>query len=656
MNLNNKRFFKWEAVRKYPAPFDSITDKRRPIEIGGSLKPVTIIPGLVSAAVALAEEELSKTPKTHKHLQIGTAPTDSGGEEIFVEYSNEENGENIVQVVAYDPDKGSMRGCIYDTNLSLAKAFKFEGTSRDIVTDGTAMWIALLVAFKDRRDFAEIADAYGTVKLAVDGITPVDPNGVEEGLAKLSWYFYERISLQKIPSLAIELNIKDDDSQLKTIKKMELDSGVVGPVIGKKMFSGDYKVFTDTKKEKKVDPSKVDFNKYKDYPWVKPLSEFSFTEQQLVPAENPSYAPSEEFIRVLDYFYDSRNDGKDQIKQILLVGGPGGGKSTLGVMVGHYLGGGRPTLTFTCGSNYTSDELKGMLLPVPKGEFDGLTEREEKLLKAIQESTTENMLDNCAKALDYPCANDCMFDPEEAYLQMSGREMPEGTSESDVFRVLTGLILSEQKQLSKKIEAMGAKDVEYKYMPSGIVEAMTKGYVLVLDELTNMRDPAALSDLHEAFDVASPTRRIGTSTGDLFVHPDFRCITTANIGLEGNKRINQATLNRLGQVVVPIKEPPKDQMMIRSGKRTGITDDKLLSQCYDVYNELKEGGEELRTPGVLSPRDLFVYVQAIARGTDVGAATKEILLYKLTQGASIEDEEELILRIEDLDLLEGVSL
>lgn len=656
MNLNNKRFFKWDVARNYPVPFDGTTEKRRNVEINGSKRAVTIIPGLVSAAVALAEEELGLATKSHLHLQIGTAPTGSGGEEIFVEYSDDKNGENIVQVVAYNPETGQMRGCIYDTGLSLVKAFKFEGTARDVITDGTAIWVALLVAYKDRSGFEEIGEAYEVVKRTVNKDIAPEPQGIEDGITKLSWFFYERLSLQKMASLAMEVNVKDDDNQLKVIKKMELESGSIGPAMGKKMFTGEYKVFSDVKKTKKVDPQKVNLDKYKDYPWVKPLSEFSLTERQLVPSENPSYTPSEEFIRVMDYFYDSRNDGKDQIKQILLVGGPGGGKSTLGVMVGHYLGGGRPTLTFTCGSNYTSDELKGMLLPVPKGEIDGLTEREAKLLKAIQESSTEDMLDNCAKALDYPSANDCMFDPDEAYKQMSGREMPKGTSESDVFRVLTGLILEEQKNLSKKVEQMGAKDIEYKYMPSGIVEAMTKGYILVLDELTNMRDPAALSDLHEAFDVASPTRRIGTSTGDLFVHPDFRCITTANIGLEGNKKMNQATLNRLGQVVIPIKEPPKDQMMIRAGKRTGITDDKLLSNCYDVYNALKEGGEELHTPGVLSPRDLFVYVHAIERGTDIAAATKEILLYKLTQGGSKEDEEELMEMIEDLELLENVEL
>lgn len=656
MNVKNKRLFKWEAERKYPFPFDGVTDKRRNFEVDGMMKNVSIIPGLISAAVALSEEELGLAKKTHLHLQVGTASTGSGDEEIFVEYCDDKNGENIVQMVAYNPSTAVMKGCIYDTDLSLAKPFKFDGTPRDVVTDGTAIWVALLVAYKEKYGFSKIAEAYVTIRQAVEGIIPVDDKTIDYGLTKLSWYFYERMSLEKDKDYAIDVAIKDDDNQLKGIKKLEIEAGTIGPAIGKKMFAGEYKVFTDVKRTVKTNPLTVDFTKYADYPWTKPLSEFSVNERMLVPSADPAYTPSAEFVRVLDYFYDSRNDGKDQIKQILLVGGPGGGKSTLGVMVGHYLGGGRPTLTFTCGSNYTSDELKGMLLPVPKEEVSGLTESEEKLLKAMKESSTETMLDNCAKALGLPGTLDCMFDPEEAYKAMSGYDMPKGTTESDVFRVLSGLVLSEQKSLSRKLEKLGAKEIEYKYMPSGIVEAMTKGYVLVLDELTNMRDPAALSDLHEAFDVASPTRRIGTSTGDLFVHPDFRCITTANIGLEGNKKINQATLNRLGQVVVPIKEPPKDQMMIRSGKRTGITDDKLLANCYDVYQGLKEGGEELRTPGVLSPRDLFVYVNAVARGTDIAVATKELLLYKLTQGCSREDEEELLGLVEEMELLKDIEI
>ena len=56
MNLNNKRFFKWDVARNYPVPFDGTTEKRRNVEINGSKRAVTIIPGLVSAAVALAEE------------------------------------------------------------------------------------------------------------------------------------------------------------------------------------------------------------------------------------------------------------------------------------------------------------------------------------------------------------------------------------------------------------------------------------------------------------------------------------------------------------------------------------------------------------------------------------------------------------------------
>ena len=78
MNLNNKRFFKWDVARNYPVPFDGTTEKRRNVEINGSKRAVTIIPGLVSAAVALAEEELGLATKSHLHLQIGTAPTGSG--------------------------------------------------------------------------------------------------------------------------------------------------------------------------------------------------------------------------------------------------------------------------------------------------------------------------------------------------------------------------------------------------------------------------------------------------------------------------------------------------------------------------------------------------------------------------------------------------
>ena len=390
----------------------------------------------------------------------------------------------------------------------------------------------------------------------------------------------------------------------------------------------------------------------RDYPFEKKLSDYSLPEQMLVPADDPSFTPSEDFMKVMDYFYDSKDDGKDQIKQIMLIGGPGGGKSTIGVMAGRYLGGGRPTITFTCGSNYTSDELKGMLLPVPEGKVAGLTESEEKLLEVVRSSDAEDMLENSAKALGYPGILDCTFDPEGSYKILTGTDMPEGLMDSDVIKLMTGLVMSAQKALAAKVKSKSG-NISYKYMPSGIVEAMTKGYFLVLDELTNLRDPAALSDLHEAFDTASPTRRIATATGDLFVHPDFRCITTANVGLEGNKRINQATLNRLGQVVLSIDDLSKEQMIARAKNRTGIEDTKLLADAFDVYERLRLAAEELRTPGVISPRDYFIFVKALSRGSDPRDAAMELLIYKLTQGASKEDEDELMEMLDDTALFES---
>ena len=655
--VTNKKFFKWDVDADYPYPFNDFKERRISVdayEDDGSIKKVSscIIRGLLKASVALVNAEAGLIPTSGtNHIQIGMSSDGKGNEEIFVEYEDLLNPD-LIECVAYNPGTGSIKGCIYNLSLALAKPYKFDGTAKDYIPDCTAVWAALLVSARSDASMPRVKASFdgleNLIHRAFSASTPISNDEIAKSIGELSFEMYRHLA----KTGRIKLNIKDEDNQLKTIKKLELECGDIGPSMGKKLYPWEYKVFKDVRNPKKRDASCTDMSRYKDYPFEKSLASYSLAEQMLVPSGDSSFTPSEDFIKVMDYFYDSRNDGKDQIKQIMLLGGPGGGKSTIGVMAGRYLGGGRPTITFTCGSNYTSDELKGMLLPVPGGEISGLTGPETALLDAIRNSSTEDMLETCANALGYPGILDCTFDPEGAYRKLTGDEMPKEMMDSDVIKLMTGLVMNAVKSLSSKVKSK-TDNITYKYMPSGIVEAMTKGYFLVLDELTNLRDPAALSDLHEAFDTASPTRRIATATGDLFVHPDFRCITTANIGLEGNKRINQATLNRLGQVVLSIDDLSKDQMIARAKNRTGIDDAKLLSNCFDVYERLKLAAEELRTPGIISPRDFFIFAKAISRGDEPRDVVRELFIYKLTQGASKEDEAELMEVIDDLALMQA---
>lgn len=648
--INNRhKLYNWNKKDfSYPIPFDHIKDKRRNVEIRGKMESVGIINGLVHAAVSLAQEEACCAVKSHYHLQIGFASTGTLMEEIFVEYSNEENGENIVQAIAYNPETGLLRGCIYDTDTMIAKTYKLDGTKRDIVPNGAAIWAGFLAIYKGID--TELCEAFEKVKEGVLGIITPD-EAFDQGIAPLCWVMYEKLTKESNPAECIPLSLKDDQNQLKPISKMQIESGEVAPSKGKKFFSAPYRVFVEERSGRKVAKAKVDYEKYKDFEWVKPKEQFSAEELALIPGEDPTFTPSPEFVKMLDLFYNTRNfTGSRKIMQIIEEGGAGSGKSTNVRQLARVLQ--RPYVTYVCGCNDSSDELLGMILPCAGENTEGLSESELKLSEAIQNSSPEDRFDNLCEAAGLPTTLDCLFDTESCYKQITGYDMPAGTDVTSVYRVLTSEVMQRVKDLSAKLKS-SSSEVKYEYMPTNIVKAIQNGWVLELQEATCLKDQSALSCLFDALERES-VGVVNTIAGDIYRHPDFICITTQNVGYNGTNAINPAARSRLGQAVFTIEDPNKEQMMNRASNKTGVMDKDILSQCIDVYTLAKEAGEDLNCYGELTMRQLYPFVDAISRGDNVMDSVMQFIISPMT--SIKEDQSEILTRLEDCELMEDVEI
>ena len=115
--VKNKKFYRWEVAADYPFPYHEFKERRiasQVLSTDGTFKSasVTIIRGLVKAAVALANAEAGSLPTGGaSHIQIGTGTDDKGAEVIYTEYE-EIMHPNLIECVAYTPSTGGVKGCV----------------------------------------------------------------------------------------------------------------------------------------------------------------------------------------------------------------------------------------------------------------------------------------------------------------------------------------------------------------------------------------------------------------------------------------------------------------------------------------------------------------------------------------------------------------
>lgn len=259
----------------------------------------------------------------------------------------------------------------------------------------------------------------------------------------------------------------------------------------------------------------------------------------------------------------------------------------------------RPMLNFmwrgvTSYGKSTGVELMAALLDMP-------------LLRVTCHTTmeTQDFLSNIVpvsktgKCKEFPSFDEIAYDPESAYLSMTGEEK-EGVTPEECLATYGELCAAKASQGGGSL---------FKQVESNFVRALEHGYLLEIQECSRIKDPGVLVGLNE-YD--RPGALIPLVDGS-FVrrHEDAMVIYTDNVGYASCRSIDPSVLRRMA-IIIDSNTIPEDVALSRVVYNTGFDDESLLKKMYDVWDKVREFcADHDITEGSISLSELERWAQCV---------------------------------------------
>ena len=307
-------------------------------------------------------------------------------------------------------------------------------------------------------------------------------------------------------------------------------------------------------------------------------------EKALVPVLDNRYIITQEVEEVCKMVkWAIENNAPVNFNNILLRSEPGYGKSTIYVIMAAAFG--LPLHTLALNAMSEPLDLIGSFVPL-SGDVK----------TARQILSDENI----------PDAEDICIDPVTSYKQITGKDNPDA-SEGDCLSAL--MIMASKKATAEKDGNKNQTRVEF--VP-GIIPAMARPCMIGLDEISMPMNAGVVPTLHPMMD---DTQKFTLPTGEVVTrNPLTIMVSTTNVGLEGNRAINQAYQDR-NALIVDLDAPSDAELKARIIANTGFDAAKYPNINIDMfiraYNELQTIAKSRRlTDGVIGPRKLSSWVMA----------------------------------------------
>lgn len=574
------------------------------------------------------------------HLAIGTKNLDGENNEIFVEYIEDENSD-YEQVVYFNTKTLQIKGLIHklSTNHKIAGGWNI---SPNTYFDGTAIWIALLLHICSCKDsayenavaaFLDIKNYISSKPLTMKDVPYEQVKEIEELLLK-----------KNLPAFDITDSVNPSLVDVLDVNKVR--RGKISPTSEGLIIYGKYNYFNINSSSTNIS---LDLEKYKNISWKRSFEKLTDDEKLLVPSISKEHIVSSYEKDILDDIYRTSSKSYERrISNILLVGAAGTGKSETARYISSVLK--RPFVTQTF-SAYTSEEdIRGSIMVLLDDEEisnSKLTEQQKTVYKAIKRAKEDDSLvEIVAEALGLPSMSEIYFDPEGSYETITGNNAPDGVDEFTVRDMLERLVGAEIKGTLKATESVTTNSVQYKYIPSPIVNAIKNGYILEIQEPSNCLQQGVLTSLYDVLEKAS----IGTLTlphGVIKRHDDFMCIMTTNTDYTGCKPLSPALISRMQETIL-LEPPSKETLVQRVIAKTGLKDISLANKVVDVYSLATSKGQEIGASGEATPRALYNFADAISDNIDAFSAFKRMVLGAIT--FDHEEQQDIIVAIEDCEL------
>lgn len=353
---------------------------------------------------------------------------------------------------------------------------------------------------------------------------------------------------------------KTEDFRQSTLKKIT-ENTVLKPLFNPVMFLGQKP--KEQKKTEKIKPGQYFFN---------PNRVLSDYEKLLVPKMPANYVSTAILKTILLDLFHSTTMFVKPIRNILLTGIAGSGKTTLAMAIAEGLG--LPHKIFTCGPDTDSISIIGQLLP------------------NTRKKSAEKISSVCKK-LGIPTFDDVENDFDGAFEKLFGKKPTAYNSPSECYNEIGKRCMDENASLSS----------DFVFVKSPIVEALQNGWVIEIQEPTIIKRETVLEELNALLEYGD-TAVTTLPTGEVIRrHPDAVVLFTTNLGYAGCKSLQQAVLSRVDERY-DLALPTIKEMVKRCISNTGFKNETMLTTMATCCHKVAQYcGDKDIVDGICGPRE-----------------------------------------------------
>lgn len=440
-----------------------------------------------------------------------------------------------------------------------AEPFKTLGNKNDAIHLTTLfMAIIALIGSVEPELFTNVESVLSDIQriLIYTQIIPL----LEEEKSKLWWvndYIY-----QKILDGSIKINIPDDGN-IDMLSKRTISSGSLN---GDVIYGTPDILVGNSKKNKKTKKLTVESAK-KEFASFINSHNWSDEERMLIPQFPDDFPIPPEVAKMAKRYIASKSDKRPMVN-FMWRGITSYGKSTGVEVMACILD--MPLLRMTCHTDMVTQDFLSDFVP-----------------DTIAAANTDNL----------PDFETIQFDPEMAYEMLTGTRDENATEDMCL------------KAYGEAVAKRNSSSPHFVHVMSNYVKALTKGYIVEVQEVSRIKDAGVLVGLNE-YD--RPNSVIPLLDGSYARRDENAiCIFTDNVGYNSCRPVDPSVLRRMS-FIIDSYELPKEMVIDRIKYNTGFDDDEIIEDCYNLWNDFSQYCQEHDiTQGAVSVTELEMLVMTI---------------------------------------------
>lgn len=442
-----------------------------------------------------------------------------------------------------------------------AEPFKTLGNKNDAIHLTTLfMAIIALIGSVEPELFTNVEEILSDIHriLIYTQITSISLT--EEEKSKLWWvndYIY-----QKILNGIIKINIPDDGN-IDMLSKRTISSGSLN---GEVIYGTPDILVGNSKKNKKTKKLTVESAK-KEFASFINSHNWSDEEKMLIPQFPDDFPIPPEVTKMAKRYIASKNDKRPMVN-FMWRGITSYGKSTGVEVMACILD--MPLLRMTCHTDMVTQDFLSDFVPDTSAT-----------------ANTDNL----------PDFETIQFDPELAYEMLTGTRDENATEDMCL------------KAYGEAVAKRNSSSPHFVHVMSNYVKALTKGYIVEVQEVSRIKDAGVLVGLNE-YD--RPNSVIPLLDGSYARRDENAiCIFTDNVGYNSCRPVDPSVLRRMS-FIIDSYELPKEMVINRIKYNTGFDDDEIIEDCYNLWNDFSQYCQEHDiTQGAVSVTELEMLVMTI---------------------------------------------